>query len=193
MSSNSWKVESLDIEQISPYDIPKVYAEISGFLDIDIKELSRYRVLNDFKEFIEKRLNTNSIEGWKKTQRVKNLDSRTVPGIKNVIFNDPLTIVIWSDGTKTFVKASENDEYDPEKGMALAIAKKTMGNKYSYYDEIRKWVAKDEERKKKAWLKLYENYQSVARKIWAQLPICEEIMNEAKRRVKNDYKEDEED
>ena len=193
MSSNSWKVESLDIEQISPYDIPKVYAEISGFLDIDIKELSRYRVLNDFKEFIEKRLNTNSIESWKKTQRVKNLDSRTVPGIKNVIFNDPLTIVIWSDGTKTFVKASENDEYDPEKGMALAIAKKTMGNKYSYYDEIRKWVAKDEERKKKAWLKLYENYQSVARKIWAQLPICEEIMNEAKRRVKNDYKEDEED
>lgn len=193
MSSNSWKVESLDIEQISPYDIPKVYAEISGFLDIDIKELSRYRVLNDFKEFIEKRLNTNSIEGWKKTQRVKNLDSRTVPGIKNVIFNDPLTIVIWSDGTKTFVKASENDEYDPEKGMALAIAKKTMGNKYSYYDEIRKWIAKNEERKKKAWLKLYEDYQSIERKIRAQLPICEEIMNEAKRRVKNDYKEDEED
>ena len=193
MSSNSWKVESLDIEQISPYDIPKVYAEISGFLDIDIKELSRYRVLNDFKEFIEKRLNTNSIESWKKTQRVKNLDSRTVPGIKNVIFNDPLTIVIWSDGTKTFVKASENDEYDPEKGMALAIAKKTMGNKYSYYDEIRKWIAKNEERKKKAWLKLYEDYQSIERKIRAQLPICEEIMNEAKRRVKNDYKEDEED
>ena len=193
MSSNSWKVESLDIEQISPYDIPKVSAEISGFLDIDIKELSRYRVLNDFKEFIEKRLNTNSIEGWKKTQRVKNLDSRTVPGIKNVIFNDPLTIVIWSDGTKTFVKASENDEYDPEKGMALAIAKKTMGNKYSYYDEIRKWIAKNEERKKKAWLKLYEDYQSIERKIRAQLPICEEIMNEAKRRVKNDYKEDEED
>lgn len=193
MSSNSWKVESLDIEQISPYDIPKVYAEISGFLDIDIKELSRYRVLNDFKEFIEKRLNTNNIEGWKKTQRVKNLDSRTVPGIKNVIFNDPLTIIVWSDGTKTFVKASENDMYDPEKGMALAIAKKAMGNKYSYYDEIRKWVAKDEERKKKAWLKLYENYQSVERKIWTQLPIWEEIMNETKRRVKNDYKEDEED
>lgn len=149
MSSNSWKVESLDIEQISPYDIPKVYAEISGFLDIDIKELSRYRVLNDFKEFIEKRLNTNNIEGWKKTQRVKNLDSRTVPGIKNVIFNDPLTIIVWSDGTKTFVKASENDMYDPEKGMALAIAKKAMGNKYSYYDEIRKWIAKDTERKAK--------------------------------------------
>ena len=149
--SDSWKVEYLDIDQISPYDNPKVSAEISGFLDI--KKLYEYRfdncdqVFNVVKEFIEKRLNTNNIKGWKNTQRVKNLDSRMVPGIKNVIFNDPLTIIVWSDGTKTFVKTSENDAYDPEKGMALAIAKKAMGNKYSYYDEIRKWIDKDEERK----------------------------------------------
>lgn len=167
--SDSWKVEYLDIDQISPYNNPKVSAEISGFLDI--KKLYKYRfdncdqVFNIVKEFIEKRLNANNIEGWKKTQRVKNLDFRMVPDIKNVIFNDPLTIIVWSDGTKTFVKASENDAYDPEKGMALAIAKKAMGNKYSYYDEIRKWIAKNEERKKKAveelrkaWLKWCENY-----------------------------------
>ena len=147
MSSNSWKVESLDIEQISPYDIPKVSAEISGLIGVNINELPRYTVFNDLKEFIEKRLNTNNIEGWKKTQRVKSLDSRMVPDIKNVIFNDPLTIIVWSDGTKTFVRASENDAYDPEKGMALAIAKKAMGNKYSYHDEIRKWIDKDKERK----------------------------------------------
>ena len=151
--SDSWKVEYLDINQISPYDNLEVSAEISGFLDI--KKLSMYRfdncnqVFNVVKEFIEKRLNTNNIEDWKKTQRVKNLDSRMVPGIKNVIFNDPLTIIVWSDGTKTFVRASENDMYDPEKGMALAIAKKAMGNKYSYYDEIRKWITKDTERKSK--------------------------------------------
>ena len=28
------------------------------------------------------------------------------PKIKNVIFNDPATIVFWSDGTKTIVKCS---------------------------------------------------------------------------------------
>ena len=72
-----------------------------------------------------------------------------VSNIKNIIFNDPLTIIVWSDGTKTFVMASKNDVYDPEKGMALAIAKKAMGNKYSYYDEIRKWIAKDTKRKAK--------------------------------------------
>ena len=33
------------------------------------------------------------------------------PGIKKVIFNDPATIVLWDDGTKTVVKCSEGDTY----------------------------------------------------------------------------------
>lgn len=64
-----------------------------------------------------------------------------VPKIRNVIFNRPLTIVVWADGTKTFVKAVY-DEFDPEKGLAMAIAKKALGNKYSYFDVIKKWVDK---------------------------------------------------
>lgn len=59
--------------------------------------------------------------------------------IKNVIFNDPATIVFWADGSKTIVKA-ENDEYDPEKGLAMAIAKKALGNKGNYYNKIKKWL-----------------------------------------------------
>ena len=59
--------------------------------------------------------------------------------IKNVIFNDPATIVFWSDGTKTVVKA-ENEEFDPEKGLAMVIAKKFLGNKGSYYNEFKKWI-----------------------------------------------------
>lgn len=62
--------------------------------------------------------------------------------INNVIFNDPATIVFWSDGTKTVVKAHEDDEYDPEKGLAMAIAKKAMGNKGRYYNEFKKWLEK---------------------------------------------------
>lgn len=60
--------------------------------------------------------------------------------IKNVHFNPPMTIVIWTDGTKTFVKA-HNELFDPEKGLAMAIAKKFIGdNKYDYIEEINKWV-----------------------------------------------------
>lgn len=114
-----------------------------------------------------------------------------VPDIKKVIFNNPVTIVLWTDGTKTVVKAQAiktvkmtrevfhkldanevvkfielkssqmyttnyrpetdsfiinvYDEFDPEKGLAMAIAKKALGNKGSYYDEFKKWLPKEEE------------------------------------------------
>ena len=63
------------------------------------------------------------------------------PTIKNVIFNDPATIVMWSDGTKTVVKA-ENEPFDPEKGLAMAISKKNLGNKYDYYNTFKHWIKK---------------------------------------------------
>ena len=66
------------------------------------------------------------------------------PSIKNVIFNDPATIVFWDDGTKTVVKA-ENEPFDPEKGLAMAIAKKALGNKGNYYNEFKKWLPNEEE------------------------------------------------
>ena len=68
--------------------------------------------------------------------------------IKNVIFNDPATIIFWSDGTKTVVKCGENDIYDPEKGLAMAVAKKYLGTNKShsnYMDEFKKWLPKEEE------------------------------------------------
>ena len=66
----------------------------------------------------------------------------TAASIKNVIFAPPATIVYWSDGSKTVVKCSEKDVFDPEKGLAMAIAKRCGGNKGSYYKEIQNWVEK---------------------------------------------------
>ena len=66
--------------------------------------------------------------------------------IKDVIFNDPATIVFWKDGTKTVVKCGEGDIYDPEKGLAMAIAKKHYGNKYAYYNVFQHWMKKYEKR-----------------------------------------------
>lgn len=59
--------------------------------------------------------------------------------IKKVIFNDPATIVLWEDGTKTVVKAQDED-FDPEKGLAMAISKKALGNQGNYCNEIKKWA-----------------------------------------------------
>jgi hypothetical protein len=63
-----------------------------------------------------------------------------VPEIKDVIFNEPATIVFWTDGTKTVVKAGFGEQFDPEKGLAMAIAKKHFGNEGNYYNNIKKWT-----------------------------------------------------
>lgn len=55
---------------------------------------------------------------------------------KKIIINPPATIVIWNDGTKTVVKATENDIYDPEKGVALCFLKK-------YFNTLYRQVLKD--------------------------------------------------
>ena len=85
--------------------------------------------------------------------RVNKVETNHLPAIKNVVFNDPLTVIVWADGTKTYVKASGEDTFDPEKGMALAIAKKAMENKYNYFETIREWIEKDQKRKAKKWEK----------------------------------------
>lgn len=61
-------------------------------------------------------------------------------GIEKVIFNDPATIVLWKDGTKTVVKCQEGDEYSKETGLALCIAKKALGNKSNFNNEFKRWI-----------------------------------------------------
>lgn len=73
----------------------------------------------------------NSIFGMKKMYPMN---------IEKVIFNDPATIVIWKDGSKTVVKAQDGETYDPEKGLAMAICKKAMGNTRDYYITFKKYL-----------------------------------------------------
>lgn len=65
--------------------------------------------------------------------------------IERVIFHDPATIVYWKDGTKTVVKTQNGEAYDPEKGFAMAIAKKALGNEGNYYNTFTKWLKESEE------------------------------------------------
>ena len=60
--------------------------------------------------------------------------------IKDVKFSGPVTIVFWTDGTKTVVKCRKGDKFDPEKGIAMACAKKLMGNEDGYHREIAKYT-----------------------------------------------------
>lgn len=62
--------------------------------------------------------------------------------IKKVIYNFPATIVIWEDGTKTVVKCHNDEVFDPEKGLAMAICKKAFGNEYDFHQVFKKWKLK---------------------------------------------------
>ena len=61
-----------------------------------------------------------------------------IPEVKKIIFNDPATIVYWKDDTKTVVKCQKGDDFDPEKGFAMAFLKKCWGNKGNFNDKLRK-------------------------------------------------------
>ena len=95
------------------------------------------------------KIDKSLVEGYNKEVNMAETRYDRIPhgwmAIKNVVFNDPATIVMWQDGTKTIVKCGENDEYDPEKGLAMAIAKKAFGNQGNYYNQIRKWLPEPEE------------------------------------------------
>lgn len=87
-------------------------------------------------------INKPYYRGTLNTAHAKEAAAMNAAAIKNMIFAPPATIVYWSDGSKTVVKCSEKDVFDPEKGLAMAIAKRCGGNKGSYYKEIQNWVKK---------------------------------------------------
>lgn len=92
-------------------------------------------------EDVKKNMNKQPAIGYYK----KPVD-KSKPGwsIKNVVFNDPATIVFWEDGSKTVVKA-HNEVFDPEKGLAMAICKKVFGNQGNYFNVFSKWLPEDYE------------------------------------------------
>lgn len=47
---------------------------------------------------------------------------------KKLIVNGPATVILWDDGTKTVAKCSTDEPFDPEKGVAIAIAKRFVSS-----------------------------------------------------------------
>lgn len=104
-----------------------------GYYYVDDNQLIYNYIENDINEV------TKLYEEATKMYSNKNIRNK----IKKVIFNDPATIVFWSDGKKTVVKCGERDTYDPEKGLAMAIAKRALGNEGNYYELFKKWLPEE--------------------------------------------------
>jgi hypothetical protein len=85
--------------------------------------------------------------GKKENENMKFL----IPKIKKVLYNEPAVIVFWEDDTKTVVRAQDGEPYDKEKGLAMAISKKALGNDRDYYETFirSKAVPRPKKEKKK--------------------------------------------
>lgn len=62
--------------------------------------------------------------------------------VSKIIFNPPATIVFWTDGTKTVVKCSAEDEFSEYYGFLAALGKKVYENN----SQIKKLIDKKAER-----------------------------------------------
>lgn len=92
-------------------------------------------------------------------------------GIEKVLFQNPATIVFWSDGTKTVVNCMDNveikkkvvdgkevtirkpkkaDTYSKENGLAMAIVKKWAGNNGNYNNIFREFIPEMAQAEKEA-------------------------------------------
>ena len=125
---------TIDYIEATEDTFPKFEGHITGTARVSYRSL--YDIRND--DEVPRNIYRNILNS------TYGMSSSRIPEIKNVIFNDPATIVFWEDGTKTVVKCQDGDKFDPEKGLAMAIAKKAYGNKGSYCNKLKKWLPKEE-------------------------------------------------
>lgn len=65
--------------------------------------------------------------------------------ITEVIYNNPATVVFWSDGTKTMAKCHPEDLYSPETGLLMAVMKKLTSSTF-VVDLIENWSSENGEK-----------------------------------------------
>lgn len=66
-------------------------------------------------------------------------DITHVSQVNRVIYNNPATIILWNDGSKTVAKCMPGDTYDAEKGFLVAYLKKFVDGD-TLREEMTKWV-----------------------------------------------------
>lgn len=108
---------------------------------------------------MERRVNTspdlflNQLLGQCEEIKNESNNNMRMPEIKNYTYNNEigLTVIEWSDGTKTIAKAENPLNADCYSGFVTAYAKKAAGNNNTINNLFDKWVI--EKPKKEAELK----------------------------------------
>ena len=130
-------------------DISSGYSYIDTDIAYKIEELNKKYLITNYNEMYVKKEDRNMLDLkiYMSGMFYGGVVTKPQDLIKNVIFSGPCTIVQWSDGDKTIVRC-ENEDFDKEKGLAMAIVKKFFGtneSKSNYNDIFKKWIPDEEE------------------------------------------------
>ena len=72
---------------------------------------------------------------------------KTDGNVENIWINERkgTTVIKWKDGTKTKVCCQNDEEFDPEKGIAMCFMKKAFKNRACFNDIFKKYIGEDYE------------------------------------------------
>ena len=121
--------------------------------------------IENLKTVLEEKYAAIKIE-WRKTTKKKKAKKTKKSGIeeygltdekfspydiKNIRFNTTkkVTTVLFKDGTKIMTKATDNDTFNPEVGLAMCIMKKLYGTRSNYKRVVAAAMKKNEKRNKR--------------------------------------------
>lgn len=114
------------------------------------------------------------------------------PTIKKIHFSGDVTVVVWSDKTKTLVRR-QNDEFDDrEKAVLACIAKKFLGtnkSKSNWLDKIKPAYEKAEAERERfsptaTMSEIFKDFVESVNSVLSQIP--DKINNSSKENDKND-------
>lgn len=74
---------------------------------------------------------------------------RGLPVPFNVVFDPPVTVVFFSDGSKQVVKCREGDQFNEELGLAIAISRRMLNGNGSQFVRLLKNATRRLPREKK--------------------------------------------
>lgn len=120
--------------------------EIDEFMQTVYKELEQE--INN--SFLENELDEDEIDNdlnlIRMIEELEEEEQYDYLAYERIIFNDPATIVIWADGTRTVVKACKEDKFDKGVGLKTALLQRVFGKDID--KEINKIVDEDNKREK---------------------------------------------
>lgn len=122
------------------------FDEIDEFMQTVYKELEQE--IAD--SFLENELDEDEIDNdlnlIRMIEELEEEEQYDYLAYERIIFNDPATIVIWADGTRTVVKACKEDKFDKGVGLKTALLQRVFGKDID--KEINKIVDEDNKREK---------------------------------------------